>query len=106
VVLSVLARAGAHGDEARAERAFAAGAGAIASPPDLRLFPRERGTVAALEAAVDELASVSPLGKRNLVAACGLAAADDGVLDAEEGDLLRALACLWDCPVPLPADAE
>lgn len=102
VVLSVLARAGARGDAAAAERAFAHGKQAIATTPELALLPPERCRVQQLESAVEELGSVSPLGKRNLLTACAEAAAVDGVLDADETDLLRALAGQWDCPVPLP----
>jgi Zn-dependent protease with chaperone function len=102
VVLSVLAHTGARGDAARAERAFARGTRALAVPTGLALLPRDRCAVRDLEPAVESLATVSPLGKRNLVAACAEAAADDGVLDADEADLLRALATLWDVPVPLP----
>ncbi|MBL8753884.1 MAG: M48 family metallopeptidase [Planctomycetes bacterium] len=102
VVLSVLAHTGAHGDEARAARAFARGKQALAIPTELALLPRARCSVRELEPAVEALAAVSPLGKRNLVAACAEAAADDGVLDADETDLLRALTTLWDVPVPLP----
>ena len=103
VVLSVLAHAGAHGDADRAARAFARGRQALGVPADLALLPPAQCSVRDLEPAIEALATVSPLGKRNLVAACAEAAADDGVLDADETDLLRALAILWDCPVPLPA---
>ena len=101
VVLSTLARAGAHGDEARAASAFSRGHTALALPSTMTVLPSERCRITALEAAVEALAEVSPLGKRNLLTACAEAAADDGVLDADEQDLLRALAILWDCPVPL-----
>ena len=61
-----------------------------------------RGTPPELERAVHELALVSPLGKRNLLAACAEAAGADGTLAPDEVDLLRALAETWDCPMPLP----
>ncbi len=99
VVLSAVAHAGARGDVAGAAHAFARAALPLAA--DLMLLPRERCDGNALATAVDELARVSPAGKRNLVTACAEAAAADGVLDADEADLLRALALLWDCPVPL-----
>jgi Zn-dependent protease with chaperone function/tellurite resistance protein len=100
VVLSVLARAGAAGDEALAAQAFERGQRLLQVPP-ARLLPREQGSIEALEAAVDALADVSPLGKRNLVAACAEAAGADGRLSQDEADLLRALAGLLDCPMPL-----
>jgi Zn-dependent protease with chaperone function len=101
VVLSVLARAGAHGDEARAAHAFARGQQALGLGAAMELQPAAAATIEALETAVEAFARVSPPGKRNLLAACAEAAADDGVLDPDEIDLLRALATLWDCPVPL-----
>jgi len=100
VVLSVLARAGAEDDEALAAQAFTRGQRLLQVPP-AELLPREQGSIAALDAAVDKLAAVSPLGKRNFVAACAEAAGADGLLSQDEADLLRALAGLLDCPVPL-----
>ncbi|HEX5053077.1 MAG TPA: M48 family metallopeptidase [Planctomycetota bacterium] len=100
VVLSVLARVGAGGDEARAARAFAQGTGRLGMST-LQLLPTGACSMSDLEAAVDALADVSPYGKRNLILACAETAGADGYLDADEADLLRALAGLWDCPVPL-----
>jgi uncharacterized tellurite resistance protein B-like protein len=100
VVLSALARAGAGGDETLATLAFARGQSLLQVPP-AQLLPREQGSIEALDAAVDALSAVSPLGKRNLVAACAEAAGADGQLSQDEADLLRALAELLDCPVPL-----
>jgi Zn-dependent protease with chaperone function/uncharacterized tellurite resistance protein B-like protein len=100
-VLSVLARSGANGDEPRAAAAFARGAAALGVPADLALAPPHRSGTADLAAAVDALARLSPLGKRNLLAGCAETALADGSVDADEADLLRALATLWDCPVPL-----
>jgi Zn-dependent protease with chaperone function len=100
LVLAALAQAGAHGDRTAAQAAFAAGVAelpgmAAQSMPDL-----PRG-LAELEDAVQELAAVSPFGKRSLLAACARAAGADGRLTGEEVDLLRALAEYWDCPIPL-----
>ncbi|MEO6595437.1 MAG: M48 family metallopeptidase [Planctomycetota bacterium] len=100
VVLSVLARVGAGDDEARATEAFAQGVKMLGIPT-LQLLPVKSCSMLALERAVDDLADVSPLGKRNLVMACAETVSADGHLDADEADLLRALAGLWDCPVPL-----
>ena len=101
VLLSVLAHAGAHGDAAAAERAFARGRAELALPTTPGLLPAAQCSGIALEEAVTDLAEVSPLGKRNLLTACAEAAAADGVLEPDEVDLVRALAELWDCPVPL-----
>jgi Zn-dependent protease with chaperone function len=107
IVLSALAHAGADGDEQAARAAFARGAEQLALPQPPTLRPATRGTPPELESAVHELAQVSPLGKRNLLAACAEAAGADGTLAPDEVDLLRALAETWDCPMPLPvADAR
>jgi Zn-dependent protease with chaperone function len=102
VVLSALAHAGANGDEQAARAAFARGAAQLALRQPPTMLPATRGTPPELEAAVHDLAQVSPLGKRNLLAACGEAAGADGTLAPDEVDLLRALAETWDCPMPLP----
>jgi Zn-dependent protease with chaperone function/tellurite resistance protein len=104
LVLSVLARAGAPGDDTAANLAFQRGTAELALRQPLSLLPVAESTPAALEAALAELALVSPLGKRNLLTACATTASADGVLADDEVDLLRALAETWDCPLPLPID--
>lgn len=99
-VLSVIAHAGAPDDVERARAAFARGAGVLGIG-DVLMLPPERATAQHLEEPIGALRRVSPLGKRNLVTACAQVAADDGYLDPDEVDLVRALAELWDCPVPL-----
>lgn len=106
IVLSALARTGTDGDETAAARAFAQGQLALALPGAFQLLPAAQCTLAAVEAAVDALDRVSPLGKRNLVAACAAAAGADGRLTADEADVLRALAGCWDCPIPLVTSPE
>lgn len=102
LVLSVLARAGAPGDDTAADLAFQRGTAELALRQPLRLLPSASSTPAALDLALAELAQVSPLGKRNLLTACATTAAADGVLADDEVDLLRAIAETWDCPMPLP----
>ncbi|MBL9078167.1 MAG: M48 family metallopeptidase [Planctomycetes bacterium] len=104
VVLSQLAHVGADGDAARAAAAFARGQRHLgaATPPELLPPPAD---LTAFAAAVDELTRVSPLGKRNLLAACAEAAAADGALHRDELHLLRALAAVWGCPLPLAVAA-
>jgi len=100
VVLSALARVGAaDDDEARAS--FARGTKALSAGVSIELLPRQRSLITDLDAAVTALHRVSPLGKRNLLLACAEVAGADGSLDVDEADLLRALAELWDCPIPL-----
>ncbi|MFN9276167.1 MAG: protease, partial [Planctomycetota bacterium] len=67
----------------------------------LRLRPAAECTLDALGVAVDALAEVTPLAQRNLLAACAAAAASDGAVQPAEAELLRALAAIWDCPLPL-----
>ncbi|MCK5941836.1 MAG: M48 family metalloprotease [Planctomycetes bacterium] len=99
-VLSVIAHAGSGGDEDEAKSAFARGC-EVLSVPDAQLTPADRATPQQLDQAIDALERVSPLGKRNLIQACAEVAAHDGHLDPDEVDLVRALAELWECPVPL-----
>ncbi|MCU0862953.1 MAG: M48 family metallopeptidase [Planctomycetes bacterium] len=101
IVLSALAHAGADGDAQKAQRAFERGHRELSLRGGGSLLPASVCSGTALEHAVDALAEVSPLGLRNLVGACAEAAGADGVLHPDEADLLRALAALWDCPVPL-----
>ncbi len=98
-LLGGLARYG-QADEAGARQSFA--------PALEKLFP---GTPAVLPAAnlctlkqVDEaltrLADLRPTLKEAVLDACGLCAAQDGVVTVEEADLLRAVADSLECPVP------
>ena len=104
MVLSTLAWAGAGDDEEAATNAFEHGRLALGNSIPGELLPRQQCSMAALEPSLDALESVSPQGKRNLLAACAEAASADGEIAAEEADLLRALAELWECPVPLTSD--
>ena len=100
LVLSVIAHAGADGDEAEARAAFARGC-EVLSMPAAQLLDAGCATPQQLDAAIDGLEKVTPFGKRNLIQACAEVAAHDGHLDPDEVDLVRALAELWECPVPL-----
>jgi len=103
IVLSTLAHVGAGGDAAAATAAVQRAAGHLGVPGPIALRPAAECGMDALDAAVRELRRVSPAGKRNLLAACAVAAGSDGTLSIDEADLLRAFAGLWDCPVPLVA---
>ena len=100
LVLSVIAHAGAGGDEAAARAAFARGCQAL-SMPDAQLLTDDQATPQQLDAAINGLERVTPFGKRDLIQACAEVAAHDGHLDPDEVELVRALAELWECPVPL-----
>lgn len=104
-VLSVVARAAAD-DETSAQRAFGQAVLALGSGITVTMQPPERARAEDLEVAVTGLQKVSPLGKRNLLNACAEAAGADGVLKDDEIELLRVLAGLWDCPIPLVLDAN
>lgn len=99
LVLSVIAHAGAEREE-DARAAFERGCRVldIAAAP---LTAAEDATPQGLDRAIDGLERVSPLGKRSLIEACAEVAAHDGHLAPDEVDLVRALAELWECPVPL-----
>jgi len=99
-VLSVIAHAGANGDDDEARGAFERGRDVL-SMPAAQLVDAAKATPQQLDAAIDGLERVSPFGKRNLIHACAEVAAHDGHLDPDEVDLVRALAELWECPVPL-----
>lgn len=100
LVLSVIAHAGADGDAAAARGAFQRGC-EVLSMPTARLLDADQATPQQLDAAIDGLERVTSFGKRNLIQACAEVAAHDGHLDPDEVDLVRALAELWECPVPL-----
>ena len=102
LVLSALAHVGA-ADPTAAATAFARGAEHLGVPQPLELRAAAECRMEALEGAVNALGSVSPLGKRNLLSACAATAGSDGHLTIDEADVLRALAGLWDCPIPIVA---
>jgi Zn-dependent protease with chaperone function len=97
-VLSAIANAGSD-DPQEQDRAFAAGA-KIAELRTTQRLGADDARLSRLSAAVDQLMHTSPLSKRLLIAACGRTAAADGMIAAREGELLRALAACWGCPLP------
>ena len=95
-VLSWMAHAGG-GD---VEGAFLRSRDALPGIPPLRLqadLTRVRGDA---EAAVARLDRLAPQGKRLLLRALASVAAHDGAIAPTEGELLRALAACWGCPMP------
>ncbi len=100
IVVSTIAHLGAGDDDTAAATAFARARDALGVPQPLDLVPRQACGIEAMDSALTALHRVSPFGKRNLLAACAAAAAADGTVTVEEADVLRALAGLWDCPVP------
>jgi Zn-dependent protease with chaperone function len=101
LLLSCLAHQGHPGDEAAATRAFRTGRellelpGAPAEP-----IPAHLCKLAALDAALDQLALASFAIKRHLLTACVATAASDRQLHPNEAELLRAISDTLDCPIP------
>ncbi|MBW7896946.1 MAG: M48 family metallopeptidase [Opitutaceae bacterium] len=100
VVLSVLAREGGRDPQAIGT-AFATGAAQLKLiEQSLQLQPAETCGFAALDPALERLASASlPIKKRLLVAAAHVIGAD-GTINVAEAELYRAIAATIDCPLP------
>jgi Zn-dependent protease with chaperone function len=100
LVLSVLAHAST-ADAALAAQAFAAGAAQLKLiKTQLTFVPAASATLAALDQALDKLATASlPIKQRTLVAASHVVIADGQLLVAE-AELLRAIAVALDLPMP------
>lgn len=64
--------------------------------------PGRRGTISLpeIDAVLDRFDQASPLVKKELLVACGKAAAADGDLSNREAELMRAIADAIGCPVP------
>jgi uncharacterized tellurite resistance protein B-like protein len=96
VVLSVLA----HATSADPAAAFAVGAGQLKAIESRLSEPTTAADLAALDAALDRLASSSlPIKQRLLHAAVAVVLAD-GEVHIDEYELLRAIAATLDLPLP------
>jgi Zn-dependent protease with chaperone function len=95
LLLSSLARAGAGNSPA----AFAAGAQRLPIE-GLALLPAEACEPERLDDALDALAALVPLRKRDLLGACAATVLVDHHVAVEEAELLRAIADALGCPVP------
>ncbi len=95
VLLSTLAHASQHDDEA----AFNAGAKYLSDAP-VQLLPREACGVGQLDAALRELAQLAPKLRARLVDACAACICADLAVSVEEGELLRAICDMLNCPMP------
>jgi Zn-dependent protease with chaperone function len=94
-VLSVLAHSGS-GEPAQA---FQSGADTLGFG-GLPLLPKEQCTIKAFSHAVHTLADCYPLLKPRLIKAMTLAASSDGVLSAQEWEIIASTAAVMDCPLP------
>jgi len=95
LLLSSLARASG----ADTEAAFDAASRALPLP-GLTLLPEERCDPERLDAALDRLATLVPLRKRELVSACAAGVLVDQRVSVEEAECFRAVAGALGCPVP------
>ena len=97
-LLAAVAAAG-NGDPTAAERAFTAAVSHLLPGAAVPYAP-PRQPWRALDAGWDPLDSLDPLHKQQLVDAVMVAVCDDGVLQAEEAELLRTTCALLHCPLP------
>jgi Zn-dependent protease with chaperone function len=97
VILSALAAADGK-DAAAVASALKAGAARI--DPGAPLNLQHPVTLEAVDAAIDRIAPAAPGVKRRIVDACAYCVAADGLVQTEEGELLRAITTAWDCPLP------
>jgi Zn-dependent protease with chaperone function len=95
VLLSALALASKHADSV----VFEAGAQHL---PDVnaRLLPPEECRLDALDDALQRLARVAPKDRARLVDACAACICADADVNVAEGELLRAICDIIDCPMP------
>ena len=99
VLLSALAQTG-HTTAAEASAALAASARALGTDATLELEWNKSPDVAVLEQVLGKLRNLRPLQKPRLLKTMALCIQHDGKVSSEEGELLRAVAVVLDCPVP------
>jgi Zn-dependent protease with chaperone function len=97
-LLAILARHGA-ADAGSAAAAYSAGLsialpGVGGAPPELQAWPLALGT------ALDRLAGLQPLEKKRLIDGLTRCVAYDEKLSVEEGELLRTVCAVLNCPLP------
>jgi Zn-dependent protease with chaperone function/uncharacterized tellurite resistance protein B-like protein len=108
VLLSAMAYAGQE-DSAQVEAAFARGTQLLnrIAKSEIPFLPKADCDLPRLDAALGRLALSVPQIKKNVLNACAETVAADGLLQAAEAELLRAVADSLDCPIPpfIPAAA-
>ncbi len=96
-LLAAVARVG-HPEPGAARRAYDAGSRVLGEAPPM---PETDGAdLDAVGAALDALAEASPRLKKRVIEACAACIAADGVVEAREAELLRAICDALDCPMP------
>src|SRR3989338_1890960 len=98
VVLSLLARAGGV-DEPAAQLAFKHAGSELPFQLD-QILPVSASGLVALEPALRRLSLLWPLQKPQLLKAMARCIEHDGRINAEEAELMRAVADILDCPMP------
>ena len=100
LILSMLAHAGAPaGDAASAQAGFSAGCKTLAMPA-LALCGKDELQLSRASAALERMSLLAPLEKERLMQGFVTAVAADGDIKRMEHELLRAVACVLDCPMP------
>jgi Zn-dependent protease with chaperone function len=94
-LLSALARASQHNDAV----AFDAGARHLPEV-NLKLLPADACGLNDLDNALQQLARVAPKLRARLVDACAACICADAAVNVAEGELLRAVCDMLDCPLP------
>jgi Zn-dependent protease with chaperone function len=99
VLLSALAQTG-HSTVEKASAAFTASARELGLDTAFTLEWNKTPDIAVLEQVLGKLKNLRPLQKPRLLKAMVLCIQHDGTVSSEEGELLRAVAVVLDCPVP------
>ncbi len=98
LVLSLLAYSGSN-DQAEATAAFDKGKAAMALPA-LTLGTRDALQLSRVSEALERMSVLAPLEKAQLLEGFAVTVASDGNVKLMEHELLRAVACVLDCPMP------
>ena len=105
ILLSALARAD-RSDSSDPPRSFLSGIEALQWPlAPLEILPPESTGLEAVDGALKVLETAAPRLKERILHACASCIGANGLVTAEEGELLRAVADALDCPMP-PLMAE
>ena len=99
-VVAIVAQNG-HEDPAEAQVALNAGTALLGKwAVNARIDSKRKLTVDTLDKSLDLLLQVNGKGRRILLLAICEAAAHDGRLNVAEGELIRVICAMLDCPLP------
>jgi Zn-dependent protease with chaperone function len=88
-------------DPAEARRSFDAGAAVVSRQVgDMALRARDAIRMAEVDTALGSARASAPAVRRQLLEACAVVAAHDGRIQAQEAEMMRAVAEAIDCPMP------